>query len=404
MKTSDLQEGSGQIFSRLAQWGIITAEELAQAEAASYARGVSMERILTDEYEVPKFVLLQALSGYYDCPAIEYDERLPIPPGLLHDLDSDALYLNLWMPVIKDSCGTVVIAANNPWSPVVREEVERCLKAEKYEFRVALEDDIRWYIQDFLHAKPGLIIGTERTGLAYWRSTMAHWRTRLACYRTDLALAMTGLAFMRWGLGFMALANAMLRKNAHLHPLLYSSVLLFGFIAAGYGLPNYLKARRSRMSPPGNHTLIEVTSALMHFLENYHFIDTSVKPGSKETMLARMGDLLASHCTILYPSPASKERTHLARERNVLAAQRCIAACYRTIYSRARTGLAFIRTGITFMSIGIGILSYYGLGWRTSFNLVLIMAGILMVVDGMMWYVPVRREQAEVPRSIVLSE
>ena len=75
----------------------------------------------------------------------------------------------------------------------------------------ALSEDIQWFIQDFLHARPGQLVGTERTGLAFWRNTMAQWRTRLACYRNDMAMGRTGLAFLRWGLGFVAVSNALMR-------------------------------------------------------------------------------------------------------------------------------------------------------------------------------------------------
>ncbi len=116
-------------------------------------------------------------------------------------------------------------------------------------------------------------------------------------------------------------------------------------------------------------------------------------------MLARLGDFLADYSTIIYPVPASRERTHLARERNLLAAQRTIAGCYRTIYARARTGLAFIRTGVSFLSLGLGLLSYFGLGINTPFDLLLMVIGLLLIVDGLLWYLPVRREQAELPQS-----
>jgi uncharacterized membrane protein YidH (DUF202 family) len=172
-----------------------------------------------------------------------------------------------------------------------------------------------------------------------------------------------------------------------------------------YGLPTYLRVRRSRLTPPGHQTLVEVTAATVQFLENYHFLEnTGTKKGSPGTMLARMADSLADHSTYLYPSPSSKVRTMFARERNVLAAQRTVAACYRTIYARARTGLAFIRTGISFLSIGIGVISFLGLGLLTSFNLALVAAGVLMAADGVRWYWPVRKEQAEVPRGTAYPE
>jgi len=393
-------------FSLLVDWGILSQRRLEEATLVAKARGIDLEKLLITEYDIPKHQLLEALAVYYKCSSIEYDERLPIPPVLLTGLNTDALSTNQWMPVIKDQSGTIVIAARYPESFAMREDVKKHIKADRFEFRVTLDSDIQWFIQDYLHAKPGLLIGTERTGLAYWRNTMAHWRTRLACYRTDLASARTGLAFLRWGLGTIALSNTLLQtKNASSSPYLYFAILIIGVVIAFYGLPKYLNVRKSHMTPPGPQTLVEVTAATIQFLENYHLLEnTGINHQTQGTMLSRMGDYLADHSTYLYPSPSSKVRTMFARERNVLAAQRTIAACYRTIYARARTGLAFIRTGISFLSIGIGIISYFGFGLLTSFNLWLIAAGLLMSIDGTLWYWPVRKEQAEIPRGIAYPE
>ncbi len=403
---TNADERTGPEFSFLVDQGILDRTMLEEAAFVAQARGIDLEKLLLAEYGVPKHLLLEALAAFYQCPSIEYDERLPIPPELLTGLSADALSTNQWMPVIKDSSGTVVIAARYPDSPAVRDDVKKYVPAERYEFRVTLDSDIQWFIQDYLHAKPGLLIGTERTGLAYWRNTMAHWRTRLACYRTDLASARTGLAFLRWGLGTIALSNTLLQtKNASSSPHLYFSVLIIGLVIAFYGLPKYLNVRKSRLTPPGHQTLVEVTATTIQFLENYHLLEnTGIKRQTQGTMLARMGDYLSEHSTYLYPSPSSKVRTMFARERNVLAAQRTIAACYRTIYARARTGLAFIRTGISFLSIGIGVINYFGFGLLTSFNLWLIAAGLLMVIDGTLWYWPVRKEQAEIPRGVAYPE
>ena len=391
-------------FDVLTEWGVIAPERLRAAQIASQARGVSLEKILLAEEGVSRNMLLQALAREYDCPYIEYDERLPIPSGLLDGLDASRLTTRLWMPVIQCEDGTVIVAANNPESPKVREEAARYLRAERFEFRVALEEDIRWFIQEFLHAAPGELIGTERTGLAFYRNTMAQWRTKLACYRTELADARTGLAFLRWGLGTIAIADALLRNaSGHFSTNYYLSVaiLTLGLGLFGYGLPMYQKVRTSRISPPGNQTIVEVTAVTLMFLEDYHFIGgKTVTQPSKQTMLARLGDFLAEYCTILAPSPPSRVRTMFARERNVLAAQRTIAACYRTIYARARTGLAFIRTGFSFITIGLGLLVYFGAGLFTVIDLLLLLAGVLMFIDGLLWYMPIRKEQADIPRGL----
>ena len=381
---------------------LLRPELLAQAAEAAARRGVPLARILHAEYQVPREALLAALRSHYQCASIEYDERLPIPPELLIDLPGQRLAASGWFPVIKDIDGTIVIAARDPSDPAMRSEVESSFGPGPYEFRVALPDDISWFIQDFLHARPGLLIGTERTGLAFWRNTMAQWRTRLACYRTDLARARTALAFIRTGLAFVVISWTLLRgKGFSTQPALDYGVLTSGLLLISGALPTYLKVRRSRLTPPRHQTLVEVSAATLSFLENYQDVEQSaVKTLTKETMLARLGDLLGNYSTIIYPVPSSRERTHLARERNVLAAQRTIAGCYRTIYARARTGLAFIRTGVSFASIGIGLRGYFGPGFiNTLFGAVLIVIGLLLMVDGGLWYLPVRKEQAELPKT-----
>jgi len=388
-------------FLLLIDWGLLTQEEFRSAERAATARGIDFEQVLIRKYHVPKQTLLAALTEYYHCPSIEYDERMPIPAALLAGLDGERLSLNRWFPIVRDR-GTVIIAARDPQNPALFEEVRNAIKAERYEFRVALDEDIQWFIQDYVHARPGALIGTERTGLAYWRNTMALWRTRLACFRNDLAQGRTDLAFLRWGLGLVALADVLLRSRAAGMVWLYWSMSGVGVALGTFGLHGYLNVRRTRMKAPGQQTLVEVTAATLQFLENYHDLDQcSIERTTKGTMLARLGDCVGGYSTILSPSPASRERTHLARERNVLAAQRTIAAAYRTIYARARTGLAFIRTGVAFTGLGIGLMRYFVYSWSTAFDVLLIIAGIFMAVDGLLWYLPVRKEQAEVARCTV---
>ncbi len=394
------KQEAGEQFLILLEWGILTEQELQSALRSAHARGIELERVLLDDYRIPKHTLLSALSEYYNCPFVEYDERMPIPRELLEGLDEERLSLNHWFPIIHDG-DLVVVAARDPQDPRLLEEVKSAIKAARYEFWVALEEDIQWCVQNFLHAKPGVLIGTERTELAYWRNTMAHWRTRLACYRNDLAKGRTELALLRWGLGLVVLSDVLLRTGAGsvLHSWLYGAMTAAGLLLALFGLKGYREVRRTRMKTPGHHTLVEETAATTRFLENYHDLDAcTFRPATRGTMLARLEDCIGGYSTILFPSPASRERTHLARERNVLAAQRTIAATYRTIYARARTGLAFIRTGVAFGSLGFGLMKLFGMSMLTILDGLVIAAGMMMAIDGLLWYLPVRKEQAEAPR------
>jgi uncharacterized membrane protein YidH (DUF202 family) len=395
-------DSQARAFTSSALTEYISADQLAAANQAAEDRQVDLAHILHYEYNIPRRVLLQALEGYYKCRTVEYDERLPIPPELLIKIRESEVDIETWFPVIKDMDGTVVVATVDPEAADLEKKVQEVFGAGPYEFRATLPDDIVWFEQDFLHAPPGELIGTERTGLAYWRNIMAQWRTRMACYRTDLAKARTALSVGRAGFALTAIAETLWRSNEFkIDGMLFLGMLTLGLLLIIISAPIYLRVRRSRMTPPRDQTLVEVTAATLSFLENFHFPSLPATPSkpSKSTMLARLGDFLADYSTIIYPVPASRERTYLARERNVLAAQRTIAACYRTIYSRARTGLAFIRTGVYFISISIGLLSYFGLGGNTPFDLILMVVGVLLIIDGLLWYMPVRREQAELPRS-----
>jgi uncharacterized membrane protein YidH (DUF202 family) len=386
------------IYRPLCREGVLTEADLGGALDSAAARGLEPERVLIREYGVPRRKLLEALSAHYRFPYVEYDERVPVPVRLLEGLDPEMLSLSKWFPATMEG-ESVVIAASDPEDPEVREEAARFFGAMDLKFRVALEEDVQWFIQDFLNARPGLLIGTERTGLAFWRNTMAQWRTRLACYRTDLAKARTALAVIRWGLGLIGLSTALMLLVDKV-PL--AAYIRWGMMAAGtalsaLGLTQYLKVRRSRMSPPKQQTLVEVTAATVQFAENYH-IEGAPSVEIRKTMLARLLDFIPRYCTIIYPVPASRVRTQLARERNMLAAQRTVAGCYRTVYARARTGLAFIRTGVSFFTFGLGLMKYFAYRPLSWLNLILIISGLLMTVDGLLWYLPARREQSDITR------
>ncbi len=349
---------------------------------------------------VPKSAVLMALSQRYGCPPVEFDERMPIPPELLAGLDAAELSRLGWFPLIRQG-DRVVVAAADPRDPALEDVVRRACGAQTVEVLVSLREDIDWFIQDFLHAPVGMLIGTERTGLAAWRTTMAQWRTKLACYRTDLARGRTFLAVLRWGLGCVALADALLRSRGLPAPSFLPGTLIAGGLSlALFGLAGYLRIRRSRLLAPGHTTIVEVTAATLRFVEDYQLIDCGPTGAPlKKTMLGRLGDQLTRYCTLLPTPPDSRERTHLARERTMLAAQRTIAACYRALYARSRTGLAFIRTGVSLTSLGFGLTAYFGLGALSVLDGLLVLAGLLMIADGLGWYLPVRKEQSEAPRA-----
>lgn len=90
--------------------------------------------------------------------------------------------------------------------------------------------------------------------------------------------------------------------------------------------------------------------------------------------------------------PPSAGRTPLAKVRTFLAGRRSMFAGLRTSFARGRTGLAFIRTGISCIAIALFLFRLFDMGYLTVFEAMLLAAGMAMVIDGFIWYLPVRRE------------
>ncbi|WP_291510776.1 type II secretion protein [Acidithiobacillus sp.] len=385
-------------YEGLVRSGYLSPAQWQAAQDSANRRQIPLERVLLRDFGLSRCVLLDTLSQYYGCPAVQYDERLPVPTALFAGLDPKMLRAQVWFPV-RQLGETVVIAAAVPDSPSMRAQVRELLPAAAYEFRVALGEDIFWYIQDYLHAEAPLLIGIERTGLAYWRNTMALWRTKLAAHRTAHARARTSMKLLRWGLAMVALAHVLTHLPDSVLSPYYLPILVVGVVLAVIGLFDYLQVRGSRMDLPCQKELIQITAANIRFTERYHLRERPCQ-AQDDTHLARLAATIPPYCSIIPPVPASKERTYLARERNMLAAQRTIASSHRTSYARARTGLSLIRTGVAFIGLSIAIHKMLGITPYSFTEYLLMGAGILMLGDGLIWYLPVRRLKYGIGREI----
>jgi len=61
--------------------------------------------------------------------------------------------------------------------------------------------------------------------------------------------------------------------------------------------------------------------------------------------------------------------------------------------------MALLRTGMAISAVGLGLLVYFGTGtvlW-TVFDAAMIIAGLLLIADGLFWHVPAERTRAQFP-------
>jgi type II secretory ATPase GspE/PulE/Tfp pilus assembly ATPase PilB-like protein len=82
--------------------GILTQAELDRVVEESAGDGHDdAETLLLDHYHVSKDALGMALSDYYQCPYLPYDERTVIDADLLRTLSHDYLKKHLWLPIAR---------------------------------------------------------------------------------------------------------------------------------------------------------------------------------------------------------------------------------------------------------------------------------------------------------------
>ncbi|MGE5256969.1 MAG: hypothetical protein ACM3KE_09875 [Hyphomicrobiales bacterium] len=94
---------------------------------------------------------------------------------------------------------------------------------------------------------------------------------------------------------------------------------------------------------------------------------------------------------------ASAGRTPLAKVRNALARLRTVLAFHRTSLAKGRTGLAMMRTGLSFNAIALVTLQVFGIGYSIIPDALLLVAGLTLSIEGLMWYLPIRRIARAMP-------
>ena len=122
-------------------------------------------------------------------------------------------------------------------------------------------------------------------------------------------------------------------------------------------------------------------------------IQTTLHVKTIEFRVALPTDLvrIIEHNQDLNPGfPPSAGRTPLAKVRTFLADRRSMLSYIRTVLAKGRTGLAFLRTGLSFITIALILVRIFGVGYLMLVEALLFLAGMVMTIDGVKWYLPTR--------------
>jgi type II secretory ATPase GspE/PulE/Tfp pilus assembly ATPase PilB-like protein len=129
----------------IAYRGLISQVDLDTAVEESLSREIDLEMILLEKYRVPRAALGLALSEFYQCPYVPYDERTVIDPELLKNLSFDYLRRNSWIPLKRQ--GTVLdIVINDPHHLEKGLDIRRAFPGTTVRFSVGLRRDIEQYL------------------------------------------------------------------------------------------------------------------------------------------------------------------------------------------------------------------------------------------------------------------
>jgi type II secretory ATPase GspE/PulE/Tfp pilus assembly ATPase PilB-like protein len=138
------------VLDALVYRGVINQSEVLAAVDDSKSGALDLETVLLDRYHVPKHALGSALSDFYQCSYLPYDERTVIDAELLKTLNLDYLRKNLWLPIARRG-SLIDVLTSDPHDVDKSWDVRRTFPGMTIRYSVGLRRDI----EQFLHLAKG---------------------------------------------------------------------------------------------------------------------------------------------------------------------------------------------------------------------------------------------------------
>ncbi|NWF72611.1 MAG: type II/IV secretion system protein [Nitrospirae bacterium] len=138
------------VLDALVYRGVISQADVRAAVEDSKVCGLDLESVLLDRYHVPKQALGSALSDFYQCPYLPYDERTVIDADLMKTLNIDYLKKNLWLPIARRG-SLMDVLTSDPHDLDKGWDVRRTFPGVTVRYAVGLRRDI----EQFLHLARG---------------------------------------------------------------------------------------------------------------------------------------------------------------------------------------------------------------------------------------------------------
>src|SRR4026208_279931 len=133
------------VLDSLIYRGVISLADVLAAVDHSKDGSFDLETVLLDRYHVPKDALGSALSDFYQCPYLPYDERTVIAADLLKSLNLDYLKKNLWLPITRRG-SLIDVLTSDPHDLDKGWDVRRTFPGMTIRYAVGLRRDIEQFL------------------------------------------------------------------------------------------------------------------------------------------------------------------------------------------------------------------------------------------------------------------
>jgi type II secretory ATPase GspE/PulE/Tfp pilus assembly ATPase PilB-like protein len=132
-------------FGQLVDKGIVSEKDIDSAVSNARVNNVNVEKVLIDEYNVPKDELLKSLGAFYNTQIFSWDGEQQISPDLRERVPSEMWKKYACAPVERRP-GVLVIAVDDPQDLTRLDGIRAMNLSPRYDFLVGVKHDILAYI------------------------------------------------------------------------------------------------------------------------------------------------------------------------------------------------------------------------------------------------------------------
>jgi type II secretory ATPase GspE/PulE/Tfp pilus assembly ATPase PilB-like protein len=142
-------------FGALVDKGIISEKDIEQAVSNARVNNASVEKVLIEDFNVPKDEISKSLAAFYGSPVFMYDGVQIIPADLQERVSADIWKKYVAAPVERRP-GQLVIAVDDPQDLTRLDGLRSMNLAPRYEFWVGMKHEILAYISNSYGEKEAL--------------------------------------------------------------------------------------------------------------------------------------------------------------------------------------------------------------------------------------------------------